>query len=182
MNSKEEIELVGYDIPINDFFHFSLDSVSKKWTSWLPIFDVNSQTHLIDWANRNSHIDPVIADGCVVVMTNDGRVGTLSHLTTDNNPELFARHLREFTGPGRIPVCLAGGSSDVRKSPELARKLKEHLHKRGFLVGNSPLIHVDLLGCYLRQSTISCEGVKVKRMEIGGERKCEIKTLRFPQL
>lgn len=142
-----------------------LFSSEVDYVSFDPGFNVECQTLKIDFGGQKSLEDRVLAHGCVVVLTNDGEAGTLSHLTTENDGRRFAQDLRDQLGRPSIPVCLVGGDETLSASLSLVTLLVEQLPRVGFkLRPRRP--YSDILGSFLRQTTLTPTGVHVRRLPI----------------
>lgn len=157
-----------------------LRSDEVEYISFESRFDINRQTRRINFNTQLILKDYVLAHGCVVVMTNDGENGTLSHLTTYNNGKQFVADLRDELG-SNIPVCIVGGEKHLVASRALVHTVIENLQHVGFkLKPKRP--YSDVLGYFLRQSILTKTGVEVRRLSIPSDVEfSHIIKLRFPQ-
>lgn len=145
----------------------------------LERFSVDQGTITVDFSKQECLTDPDIADACVEVLTSDGHIGTISHLTISHNPKLFAADLQRKVGSKQVPAILAGGLEDVPKSVELVGKLFTSLRKAGFVVAKTNL-HSDVLGRYHRQATLFSDKVVVMRRPYGDNTVLYPLELKFP--
>jgi hypothetical protein len=141
-------------------------------------FEIEKETHIVDFSQVESFTDPTIANACVEVMTSDGAIGSLSHLTIFHDPEQFSHDLRDMLGNDGIPVVLAGGDLKFRESIQLVEGLLKHLKTKGFVVDRS---RADLLGRCARQSTLYRDFVYVKQQQHGAQNYTGIQKIEFPQ-
>ncbi|OGD72130.1 hypothetical protein A3A84_01770 [Candidatus Collierbacteria bacterium RIFCSPLOWO2_01_FULL_50_23] len=141
-------------------------------------FPIECGTHLVDFCSVSEFRDPHTANACVRVMTSDGVIGTLSHLTVFHNPEEFVLELALFIGKGGVSVILNGGE-DWPPSRALRDRLRVALVEAGFKISGSPT-HEDTLGSFSRDATLTADRVLVTRRPYG-ESPPEELTLYFPK-
>ena len=127
----------------------------------MNIFDVEKDTHLVDFHKDVTLRDPKSADGCVEVLTSDGKKGTLSHVPIHTNTEQFSKDLRQKIGEGRIPVCLSGGL-DTKDSANLVCGLKIDLANEGFDIKDE---RNDTGGNATRRTTLFAERVEIEKID-----------------
>ena len=160
--------------------YMSCDLSTKARNYMKERFDVLKRTKTIDFSKESELIDPTTADACVRVCTSDGHVGSLSHLSVDENPEQFARDLRDFLGKDGIPAVLNGGMGNWEASIELVERLTQALIKNGFLLSKDP-DSSDVLGQYSREATIKRDRVCVTRYAYCENPTPEKLSLKFPK-
>jgi hypothetical protein len=128
-------------------------------------FDVERNTHIINFLTEKSFTDPIVADGCIVVLTS-GLQGTLSHLTPDSDPELFASDLQTLIGRSGVPTILSGGLDSMPTSVQLAEGLKHHLQLAGFVLNDNSM---DILGEGRRKAILFQDKVFIEKTFRTGE-------------
>ena len=122
-------------------------------------FDVMHQTTTINFSRTPMFRDSVGAHSCVVVLTSSGIVGTHSHLTVSDDPNLFARNLSEHTGPA--PTILVGGWGKHKYSRLLFEILQTTLPEYGFTLSDH-----DVLGDSVRHTTLLYDRVVINKLSI----------------
>lgn len=137
--------------------------------------DLQNKIIAVDFAETPQISDPNEAYSCVVVLTSNGRIGTISHLRTRVNVQKFVQALFQFHR-GSTPACLVGG--DDRDSNHLIESLRMELEKLGFGLSTS-LEHNDLGGYSVgRKATLFPDRVHVKRNARSG---LPVANLTFPK-
>lgn len=147
-------------------------------TRTLSRFNVQQRTHFIDFTQTPSFTDPTVANACIEVIT--GGVPTLSHLSVDHDPILFAQDLRDAIGRDGVPVCLSGGDMHFAPSYHLLLGLQDALSSSGFIVSRKQG-HSDVMGFCGRRATVHPDKVIIERKNYLYEPpKIEEVTLQFP--
>ena len=144
-------------------------------------YDVGRKTQVVDFRERESYQDPVVADVCVEVLTSDGDVGTLSHLAIDHDPVGFAEDLKKLVGKDGVPVCLSGSLSNSPASVNLLKGLQEALGSEGFLVGGGDSSN-DVGGLYSRRAVLQPGKVLVEKRPYKEGAEWEVRELTFPRV
>jgi len=134
----------------------------RNWMSIEERFPTEALTHIIDFSETTSIMDPLVANDCVAVITSDGETGTLSHVSTYNKPRLFSNDLYSLLNGSRHNVFLSGGDSSI--SNDLVNGLIESLKEKGFTIEGI----IDVLGSSLRQATLFNDRVEIKKHVLSG--------------
>lgn len=143
-------------------------------------FPVECGTHVVDFRVTPEINDPYTTDACVRVLTSDGVIGTLSHLTVFHNPEAFVSDLVMLLGKSGVPAILNGGQGHWLPSKALRDRLCDALVNVGFILSSEPA-HEDTLGSFSRSAILRVDRVLVTRKPYG-ESPPEELTLYFPKV
>lgn len=142
-------------------------------------FPVECGTRVVDFRVVPEFKDPQTTDACVRVLTSDGIIGTLSHLTVFHNPEAFVLELTKLLEKSGVSVILNGGQGHWLPSKALKDRLAVALVGAGFILSDSP-VHEDTLGSFSRAAILTADRVLVTRRPYG-ESPAEELTLYFPK-
>ena len=134
----------------------------------------------IDFKTVTSFTDPSQADSCLVVVSSDGFLGTLTHLQVNTSVVEFVDNLSKIYAGKTASICLSGaGSPGEYRVAEVVRELKQ----RGFKVSlNKEHATTGGLACY-RRATVYSDKVQVILSPYSGkksDKKSEV-TLSFPE-
>lgn len=119
----------------------------------------------VDFSVIASFADVNWVDMCLVVLSSDGALGTLTHLQVDANVPEFVTSLLNLYDGKPVSICLAGGSLGGEK---LIERVCQELELNGFIVSLEPQ-HASLGGSNMyRQVTIFKDRVRVKHIPYSG--------------
>lgn len=131
----------------------------------------------VDFSENLQFTDRNEASICVIVMTSDGKIGTLSHLQIDAPTGRIADTVLAVHDGKPTAVCLAGGTSFA--SDRLITDIRQEFGQRGFVVSELPE-HNDVGGAFhFRESTLFPTHVEVLNYFSGGN---QTVTLQFPSI
>lgn len=132
--------------------------------------DTHNQIVVVDF-NRLAHFaDNDLAHTCIVVPVSNGEKGTISHLTVNMDPVVYAQELAQYWRDERPPVIPIGGDrsgNHITTSEQFLDTLIHELAVQGF-----PVVPVSdmLLGAtdYLRNVVIFPNEVRVSTTDMSG--------------
>lgn len=142
----------------------------------LSTIELQNNAIAVDFAKQDSFLDPNSTSMCIVVLSSDGSIGTVSHLQTDADTDRAAQTVLEFHGQP-TGLCLAGGND--MDSEDLLEKIISSFTSRGFVLSLDRQ-HSDIGGNQIRrQSELHPSYVNVVRRPYIGQVTTSVLT--FPQ-
>jgi hypothetical protein len=125
-----------------------------------------NKTIVVNFSETPHFTDPNSALMCVVLLTSDGKMGTLTHIDIHANVEAIVHRLKQVL-PTSHPLCLTGAENHI--SDNLLRKLRFFLEKEGFAVPTT-FPSAELGGRnVVRRATLYPSSVLVEKSTRGNE-------------
>lgn len=89
---------------------FTPEDIARMKKQHKDLINLQNNIIAVNFKTTPTFIDPNEALMCLVVLTSDGAVGSLSHLQTNINVTQYVEALSQFYKYKQgIPVCLVGG-------------------------------------------------------------------------